>query len=96
MTKIFLCGTAGRLISEQVAIGRALSRQTAATAGIGYYRFTTVQRTENHICTKGSAFLIVSSGLYYFALLTKRSIDDRLPVRSIVDRPLNGGFQYGR
>ena len=50
MTKILLCATAGRLISEQVAIVRALSRQTAATAGIGYYRFTTVQRTENPIC----------------------------------------------
>ena len=38
------------MISEQVAIGRALSRQTAATAGIGYYRFTTVQRTEKQLC----------------------------------------------
>ena len=47
----FLCATAGRLRSEQVAIRCARSRQTAATAGIGYYRFTTVQRTENHICT---------------------------------------------
>jgi hypothetical protein len=45
-----LCATAGRLISEQVAIERALSRQTAATIGIGNYRFTTIQRTENHIC----------------------------------------------
>ena len=48
--RYFLFATAGRSISEQVAIGRSFSRQIAAAAGTGYYRFTTIQRTENPIC----------------------------------------------
>ena len=59
----------GRLTSEQVAIGRALSRRIAATVGIGYYRFTTVQRTENLICTTAALErrpeLLFLSGWYY-------------------------------
>ena len=46
----YLSATDGRSISEQVAIGRSFSRQIAAAAGTGYYRFTTIQRTENPIC----------------------------------------------
>ena len=77
---------AGRLISEQVAIERALSRQTAATAGIDYYRFTTVQRTEKQLCIKeiGGAG-VISSDTAFFCF--SPACPQTLPRASLRDRP---------
>ena len=47
--EFYLCVTAGVPCSRQIEIECGKPRQTAATAGIDYYRFTTVRRTESII-----------------------------------------------
>ena len=82
----FLCATAGVPCSRQIEIECGKSRQTAATAGIDYYRFTTVRRTESIICIKeiGGAGVISSGNAdLCFSLACVQT----LPRASFRDRP---------
>ena len=71
---------------RQIGIDCDKSRQTAATAGIGYYCFTTVQWTEKQLCIKeiGGAG-VISSDTAFFCF--SPACPQTLPRASLRDRP---------